>query len=377
MKITTYISILVAAGITTVQAQVLTPVPVQQGDINTLVSGMPQLVLLTNGATVMDDTEIAGYEGFHVIDGLINQTAYPWANEPINGTTNNPWIPPDHFSPPAPPVTDYVILDFTGTNSTTVSNTVGMIIIEGRFAGRGAGTYTLQYTTDQPPIVIGSTWTTLGTYTWASPLPLPQLAFQFAAIHNVTGFQLLSDPDPYNNGTNAATGSFWCNSIQQIQIYSPFTNVPSIVAQPQGTNVFVAGTVQLRVAAAGGTSYQWFKNGSPISGATSNTITIPNAQVSDSGTYKVVVSNLIGPVTSSDAVVNVSIPAPRVITEQSAYQFAWTNVPNFTYAVQGSPDGITYTTITNWTVNVGNLVETVVPRPTPYSHFQLTLIAHP
>jgi uncharacterized repeat protein (TIGR01451 family) len=390
MKLKIYISILAAAGITTVQAQVLTPVPVQQPDMSTLVSGMTELALNAtswpfkpNGATITE-YDATGPNGGdlaqQLIDGLINQTPYPWGTEP-NYTTNNAWQPGDHISG-APPTPDVAIIDFTGTNNPSLitnSVTLGMIVISGRAVEHGSGTYTFQYTTDPPPIVLGSTWTTIGTYTWANTLPLPRLAFVFPAIQNVTGIQLQSLPDEELNLTNASTGGFQANTIQELETYPPFTNAPTIVTQPQGTNAFVTYNVQLGVAAAGGTSYKWYKDNSPtpISGAISNTLSILNAQVGDSGTYKVVVSNLFGPVTSSNAVVNVSIPSLRVVAEHSAYQFAWTNVPNFTYAVQGSPDGVTYTTISNWTANVGNLVETAVPRPTPYNQFRLTLIAHP
>jgi len=47
--------------------------------------------------------------------------------------------------------------------------------------------------------------------------------------------------------------------------------------------------------------YQWRLNGSPIAGATDATYSVANAQVSDSGAYTVVISNLVGSVTSTVA----------------------------------------------------------------------------
>lgn len=389
MKITTYLSIVTAVGIITAQAQPLIPVPVQQPDMATLTLGMTELALNSNyypfnsgGAIASASSSVQGYEPNFAMDGIWNQTAYPWANEPqlgpVNNPTNAPWLSPDHPSPPNIQYSDWWIADFTGTNAVTVTNTVGLIVVSGRYAARGAGTYTLEYTTDLPPIGIFSTWTIIGTYTWASTLPLPRLGFEFPAISNMTGFQLVSDPDLNYNGTNQATGEFWANSIQEVGIYAPFTNAPTIVNQPQGTNAFVSYDVLLEVAAAGGTHFQWYKNGGPISGATSNTLEFASAQLGDSGTYSVSVSNLVGSVKSSNAVVNVTIPALRVLNDQSAYLFGWTNIPGYTYAVQGSANpGGPWTTITNWTVNVGPLVETAIPKPTGYNYYQLTDIAHP
>jgi len=50
-------------------------------------------------------------------------------------------------------------------------------------------------------------------------------------------------------------------------------------------------------AAADGTlpfSYKWIENAAPISGATAATFVINNVQLSDAGTYSVIVSNSVG-----------------------------------------------------------------------------------
>jgi hypothetical protein len=58
-------------------------------------------------------------------------------------------------------------------------------------------------------------------------------------------------------------------------------------------NVIVDGTVPL--------SYQWQKNGVAIPGATNATLAITNAQTTDAADYSVVVTNLLGLVTSTNA----------------------------------------------------------------------------
>ena len=85
---------------------------------------------------------------------------------------------------------------------------------------------------------------------------------------------------------------------------------PAITAHPAGVTVGDGVTVVLTVAATGTSplGYQWryngtnIVNGGSVSGATLGALTILNAQPSQSGTYSVVVSNLVGTVVSSNAV---------------------------------------------------------------------------
>lgn len=89
-------------------------------------------------------------------------------------------------------------------------------------------------------------------------------------------------------------------------------SAPSISTQPQGDSVCAGDTIQLTVGSSGGTAFQWRKGGAPlnnggdISGATSATLSIANAEASDAGNYDVVISNGAGcNTTSSVAAVSV------------------------------------------------------------------------
>jgi len=87
----------------------------------------------------------------------------------------------------------------------------------------------------------------------------------------------------------------------------PTGTAPHITAQPQGKSVSEGETVVL-VAAAEGTSplsYQWLKNGSPISGQTGLTLTLANVTVADAGSYTFKATNPVGSATSDAAVVAV------------------------------------------------------------------------
>ena len=76
------------------------------------------------------------------------------------------------------------------------------------------------------------------------------------------------------------------------------------------TAVTAPAALTLTVVAAGGLSpysYQWFKDGNAISGATAATYTkTPTVAGTDSGTYKVVVQDDYGNIISDSSVVTVS-----------------------------------------------------------------------
>jgi alpha-tubulin suppressor-like RCC1 family protein len=84
---------------------------------------------------------------------------------------------------------------------------------------------------------------------------------------------------------------------------------PTITAQPSAARVMENETAAFRVTASGaGTlSYQWLLNGAEVAGATSDTFTVTNAGLAQSGSsYTVRVSNAGGSVTSLPATLTVS-----------------------------------------------------------------------
>lgn len=89
---------------------------------------------------------------------------------------------------------------------------------------------------------------------------------------------------------------------------APSTAV-SITKQPASQMVTAGSKATMSVTAAGTgpISYQWYFNGSAISGATSNTLTIASVSNANSGSYRVVVRNATSNVTSST--VNLSVAA--------------------------------------------------------------------
>ncbi|MFF2481308.1 S-layer homology domain-containing protein [Paenibacillus sp. NPDC058071] len=101
------------------------------------------------------------------------------------------------------------------------------------------------------------------------------------------------------------------------QTVNPAPVAPSITSQPDNKTVTAGQTATFSVTASGDAplSYQWKKDGNAlldggnISGATTATLSITNAQSSDAGSYTVVVTNTAGNATSNAAALTVN-PAP-------------------------------------------------------------------
>jgi hypothetical protein len=87
---------------------------------------------------------------------------------------------------------------------------------------------------------------------------------------------------------------------------------PAIQTQPQSQTVTAGNGVQFTVTATGrpAVTYQWYFNGTTISGATGNMYSLSNAQSSNAGNYTVVVSNVMGSRTSDSATLAVNAMTP-------------------------------------------------------------------
>jgi hypothetical protein len=82
---------------------------------------------------------------------------------------------------------------------------------------------------------------------------------------------------------------------------------PSIEFQPMDVRAGIGEIISLSARATGEPrpALQWRKDGTPISGATEASFTIPSAAPDDAGAYDVVASNAMGSVTSSRARVSI------------------------------------------------------------------------
>ena len=147
----------------------------------------------------------------------------------------------------------------------------------------------------------------------SSPAPTYQWRFNGTNISGATDSSYTklnaqpADAGPYSVMVSNVAG-FTNSPSANLTVNVP----PSITAQPTNVSVRVGNNATFTVSATGTPppGYQWQFNGSDISGATASSYTRLNAQTNDAGNYSVIVSNVAGPITSSNAVLTVTVPQP-------------------------------------------------------------------
>src|SRR5262249_3858628 len=141
----------------------------------------------------------------------------------------------------------------------------------------------------------------------AAPYGAALSVFSGSAPNGTWSLYVLDD----SAGDGGTISSGWTLTITSS--YSP----PAILTQPASQTVAVGANVNFNVNASGTgpLSYQWLfngttlSNGGQISGATASTLALSNVQSANAGNYSVVISNVVGVVTSSVALLTISSPA--------------------------------------------------------------------
>lgn len=149
---------------------------------------------------------------------------------------------------------------------------------------------------------------------------------------------------------------------------------PSITTQPTGRTINAGASISLSGAASGASlSYQWLKDGQPlrdggrISGATTSTLAITDADASDSGVYELGVSNPFGTAATLPVVITVNgppvviVPPPSVLVPLGgSTNLAVVVVPasgvTFQWRLNGRAltNGTTYRDVTSSTLSISN-----------------------
>ncbi len=186
------------------------------------------------------------------------------------------------------------------------------------------------------------------------------------------GFGLIGTANilTFNNISVNDTGSYYvliqhdCGSpIMSDTFALTITQAPLITQQPQSTVTGCTGSSATFTVTANGSglSYQWRKNGNPISGANASSYTISNLITADAGNYDVVITNNCGTVTSS--VSNLTIiqgpvintqPVGATVCQGSSYSLS-VNVSGSGLTYQWRKNGVNIPGATNTTLNFSNI----------------------
>ena len=152
---------------------------------------------------------------------------------------------------------------------------------------------------------INATGTAPLTYQWQKDnIDIPGAT---SNTYSLTNAQTLDSGDYRCGVSNSCSGGAVYSQAATLTVTSTCI-APTITLQPQGTTISVGDNYTFTIAASGTAplSYQWRKNGSNITNATSSSYTIVSAQLSDAGSYDCVVTNACNSATSNPAVLTVN-----------------------------------------------------------------------
>ena len=162
----------------------------------------------------------------------------------------------------------------------------------------------------------------------------------------------MDDPSQLQSLLAAGAGAgavTWNKTNWLLTTYAP--TAPVIVAQPQNLTLTASNTASFIVVVSGSAplSYRWFFNTNTfLADATNSSLSLPNVQATNVGTYSVVITNSAGAITSSVVVLTVSsgtIVRPEISTvvfNSGLFSFSVSGSAGQSYLVQGS------TNLTDW-----------------------------
>ena len=110
--------------------------------------------------------------------------------------------------------------------------------------------------------------------------------------------------------TNVAGSAASSNAVLTVNV------PPAITQQPVNMATNAGGSVTFSITATGTPplNYQWYFNSGVLANATNAVLTLTGVTTNQAGTYSVVVTNVAGSVTSSNAVLTVNVPPTISLT---------------------------------------------------------------
>jgi hypothetical protein len=151
-------------------------------------------------------------------------------------------------------------------------------------------------------------------------------------------------------GNYTADVTAQCGTVTSNAAALTISSGTTINTQPVAQSACLGGSVSFNVAASGsGTiTYQWKKNGTDITGATSATYSIASVTAGDAANYSVAVTSGCGSTTSTSAALTIT-PSTNISTQPSAATVCSGASASFTVAASGS--ALTY----QWRKNGANI----------------------
>jgi hypothetical protein len=172
------------------------------------------------------------------------------------------------------------------------------------------------------------------TYQWRKDGSL--IAGAISSTYSISS-ATTSDAGSYTVVVTNSVGSATSNAAT---LTVTVATAPTITTQPSSSSVTAGSAASFSVVASGTAtlSYQWRKDGTAISGATSSTYTISSTSTSNAGSYTVVVTNSVGSATSNAATLTVTAAAtaPTITTQPSSSSVTAGGAASFSVAASGT-----------------------------------------
>ena len=128
---------------------------------------------------------------------------------------------------------------------------------------------------------------------------------------------------------------------------------PAFVTQPSGQNAYWGSSVTFTSVVTGVNplAYNWQNNGGVIPGATNSMLQLTNLQMTNAGNYVVLVTNVVGSVTSNPALLDMKVADVSIALDytQNVAALTLNGVSNNIYGIQFSSNLVNWVGLTNLT----------------------------
>ncbi len=144
-----------------------------------------------------------------------------------------------------------------------------------------------------------------------------------------SSFLLLKALSPSDTGSYSVVLTNKCGSVETVSARLLLMEAPMIREQPVSRSASPGERVRFKVHATGqALTYQWWKDGVILPGATDSTLVINQVQKSDEGAYVAVVRNKCGEALSDTVYLSVTLTAVRGTPEAANSVILFQNFPN-------------------------------------------------
>ncbi|MBC3786715.1 putative Ig domain-containing protein [Spirosoma utsteinense] len=204
--------------------------------------------------------------------------------------------------------TPSITVSTAGTYSVTLTNGSGCVNTASTSVSSSTAVPSVSISPSSATLTCASPSVTLtavgtGSVLWSTGATSPSITVSTAGTYSVT-----------------LTNSSGCVASASVLIEQGLDPELAIIHQPiSATSVLVGATVSTGVVVSGSpTGYQWYKNNlaSPVVGQTSATLSLLNVQLSDAGSYSVVITGACKAITSTPF--NLSVSSPVIDTSPFA-----------------------------------------------------------